>query len=990
MPRKLGSIRFNKALRALLIISIILSPWVAPWTPTAQADSGLCAIPGNDGPGGTLSGIVNTYYPGTATVSPGTTSIPVGAASGAGVSIAAGDLLLVMQMQDAAINSSNTGAYGDGSAGDPATGSTNLNNSGLYEYVIATGPVAAGSVPIEGAGAGSGLVYQYSNADATGTQGQRRYQVIRVPQYSSATLGSGLTALRWNGSVGGVLAIDVAGELTLGGTVDLSGFGFRGGGGRQDSGDPGFLDTDYRTPSTNEPNGSKGEGIAGTPRLVHNEAAGTIIDTGVEGYPNGSMARGAPGNAGGGGTDGRPSANDENTGGGGGGNGGTGGKGGYAWNSIDDSGGFGGLAFTASPSRLTMGGGGGAGTRNNTPGIPIASSGTSGGGIAFIRSGTVSGTGSIVVDGSDGIAPANDGGGGGGAGGTVLLLAESGGLGGLTVSAQGGDGGDAWPTQAPGGYPGARHGPGGGGGGGVILLSAAPASTNVAGGVNGTSTTALDPYGAEPGNPGTVRTNVARGELPTAIAGAPCIPVLTTVKTTSTPNVSNTPTGTSATYTINVSNAAGLGTAIDLFISDTLPSGFTYASTDGVTLSGGATQPSTSNPSIGDAVPNWGNFSLPGGGSVAITFTVDIAATVPNGTYQNPALATYADPTRTTLGGTASAAYDPASSTDEDVSIGTPTLVDPKEAVDLNGGATFPGDTIEYRITITNTSILDALGATFSDTPDPNTTLVVGSVTTSLGAVTSGNTAGDTSVGVDIGTIGPGVTVAIIFQVTVNDPLPPGVTEVANQGLLSGTNFPDTPTFDPSTPATDDPTIVPISFLAGGAGGALPDTGFAPGRTSFLPRQPDGYVYTSTGGLQLRIPRLGVDAPIVGVPMDWDVTWLANQIGYLGGTAFPTWPGNTGLTGHAYLADGSMGPFAQLGNLVWGDLIHIDAFGQRYTYEVREIRQVRPENTSALAHEDHDWITLITCREYSEYLHGYRYRLVVRAVLIRVDSIDLE
>ena len=33
-----------------------------------------------------------------------------------------GDLLLVIQMQDAEINSTNTGAYGDGVAGDPASG----------------------------------------------------------------------------------------------------------------------------------------------------------------------------------------------------------------------------------------------------------------------------------------------------------------------------------------------------------------------------------------------------------------------------------------------------------------------------------------------------------------------------------------------------------------------------------------------------------------------------------------------------------------------------------------------------------------------------------------------------------------------------------------------------------------------------------------------------------------------------------------------------
>ena len=42
---------------------------------------------------------------------------------------------------------------------------------------------------------------------------------------------------------------------------------------------------------------------------------GALLDNTVEGYPNGSYGRGAPGNAGGGGNDGNPGANDQNSGG---------------------------------------------------------------------------------------------------------------------------------------------------------------------------------------------------------------------------------------------------------------------------------------------------------------------------------------------------------------------------------------------------------------------------------------------------------------------------------------------------------------------------------------------------------------------------------------------------------------------------------------------------------------------------------------------------
>jgi uncharacterized repeat protein (TIGR01451 family) len=129
--------------------------------------------------GGTLTGVVNTYYPGTASVSVGATSIPLGTANGTGT-IALGTELLVIQMQDASINVANTVAYGNGSTG---TGFTAINNAGNYEFVTATGPInGGGSVPILGAGVGGGLVFGYTAAAATATKGQSTYQVVIVPQ----------------------------------------------------------------------------------------------------------------------------------------------------------------------------------------------------------------------------------------------------------------------------------------------------------------------------------------------------------------------------------------------------------------------------------------------------------------------------------------------------------------------------------------------------------------------------------------------------------------------------------------------------------------------------------------------------------------------------------------------------------------------------------------------------------------------------------------
>ena len=145
---------------------------------------------------------------------------------------------------------------------------------------------------------------------------------------------------------------------------------------------------------------------------------------------------------------------------------------------------------------------------------------------------------------------------------------------------------------------------------------------------------------------------------------------------------------------------------------------------------------------------------------------------------------------------------------------GPPLLIDPKEdslLTDNDGnGLPSPGDVLLYTLTIRNAGETAAEGVTFSDSPDPNTSLVVGSVTTTHGSVTSGNTSGDTTVGVDIGTIDPDETVTITFEVTIDAGLPSTVEQVENQGVVSGDNFEDSPTDDPDTEDPDDPTVTLI------------------------------------------------------------------------------------------------------------------------------------------------------------------------------------
>jgi hypothetical protein len=453
-----------------------------------------------------LSSFPNTFFPGTqANVGSGGKSITLGPATLGTTPIAAGDIVLIVQMQGAQFNQTNGGVYGDGKGG----GTGYLNNTGLtagcMEFAIAKNsvPLAGGTLQLV-----SGVFYNYQNS-AYGTDGQYTYQVLQVPTYYNVQLTSTIIAPSWNGASGGMIVMFAVNNIDLNGhTIDASGTGFRGGAGRALSGAGSGTNADYITSASKNANGSKGEGIAGTPKYINDN--GTLITSAVEGYPGGSYAKGAPGNAGGGGTDGNPkNSNDQNTGGGGGGNGGAGGSGGWAWSSGTKSGGLSGATFAqVSPSRLVLGGGGGSGTSNDGTGSPnngFASSGSSGGGIIILEAANqIIGTGTIKANGADANATVlNDGAGGGGAGGSVLIYSNKGGTTNITVTATGGAGGVNEFSGGP------SHGPGGGGGGGIIYShSTLNAASSAAGGAAGTTNGNSTSYGATGGSTGVLSQSV--------------------------------------------------------------------------------------------------------------------------------------------------------------------------------------------------------------------------------------------------------------------------------------------------------------------------------------------------------------------------------------------------------------------------------------------------------------------------------------------------
>ena len=682
-----------------------------------------CSIPGNVGVG-TVTAYNNGLYPGTVgtNVAAGATSVAVGTLR-TGTAVKAGDLLMIIQMQGATINSTNSNQYGDGSgsatsvptgtnanaapsasdqtdvfgSGSYAGGST-ANTAGTYEYVVATGPASAGGlIPIA-----SPLVNAYTNTAATATQGQTRYQVVVINQYSSATYSGTHDIPPWDGASGGIAVIDVAGALTLNAlTINGNARGFRGGGAvNQNATCTGGATTtacqDYRSPngaSGTAVGAFKGEGIAGTPAWVYGfNSAGTAQTNsgnavGADGYPNGDRSRGAPANAGGGG-------NQHNAGGGGGGNGGAGGKGGRSWNATVtpfsglEVGGYGGASGYNSAPRLIMGGGGGAGDQNN--GNATDSAGGAGGALVIIRAGSIAGgTATINLNGGNGQnSVGTDAAGGGGAGGTLMVTTGTGAATGITLNAAGGNGG----FGAMGGNV-ETDGPGGGGGGGQLLTNGG-GTANVGGGIAGTllaaqgntSNTTCNTAGN--GTTGTGgfcgATNGITGATtaitaPTntgAQVGYQCLPNITATKTTSTP-VRDALGATTATYSITLTNSGGGARNVSVF-DNALPPGWTLAAAPTYTyvlapplaannLPSGAmntavgaaiaptnTAPATV-PAVGANTLTWNDFFIApvkngAPSTITIDFTVNIPATAPVGCYHNPAGFSFLDSTRTTAG----------------------------------------------------------------------------------------------------------------------------------------------------------------------------------------------------------------------------------------------------------------------------------------------------------------------------------------------------
>ncbi|RMA71606.1 immunoglobulin domain-containing protein, partial [Flavobacterium weaverense] len=626
-------------------------------------DAQICGTPGVDGPAN-ISTAINTYYPiqvGEPTLNAGAQAVNLGAVPAIDAyennfgttPISVGDLILIIQMQDADINYSNSQLYGSGISNSfkdrlGGTGFTNIGNTGVFEYVIATNnvPLIGGNLTFKGAASNGGVKNSYYNAEATSARGKRTFQIIRLPQYSNLILTSDITTPPFNGSAGGIIAFSVSGNFDFNGKkIDGNARGFRGG---YSPVGASLVNnsTTYVGNASNKSISGKGEGIAGTPRFMYDGY--NQVDNLVEGMPGGSAGRGAPANAGGGG-------NDHNAGGGGGGNGGYGGLGGIGWQgakgdtSTLNGGGRPGFRsyLTTNPllNTLVMGGGGGAGDANDaTNGVK----GGVGGAIILINAGTISGTGSISANGGNGAAGvyANnpDGAGGGGAGGSVLLNIANSSTAKISIEAKGGNGGNTFLDSKN------EHGPGGGGGGGIIRYNAigatiyADVTEGFAGKTNnGGSNTIL--HGAVNGTDGYIATFNSTELNPELQITSNCLPILETNVESLIKSLCNT-IGNEIIYKIEIKNT-GNGNAAGVVLDFEFPSGMEFTSAT-ASYSVGASGPSGPLTNTSTSInPLFGGFNIALNGIVTITLKGKLTATASSGVKSAMAQALYLDPTRT-------------------------------------------------------------------------------------------------------------------------------------------------------------------------------------------------------------------------------------------------------------------------------------------------------------------------------------------------------
>jgi uncharacterized repeat protein (TIGR01451 family) len=253
--------------------------------------------------------------------------------------------------------------------------------------------------------------------------------------------------------------------------------------------------------------------------------------------------------------------------------------------------------------------------------------------------------------------------------------------------------------------------------------------------------------------------------------------------------------GGTGTYTITVSNAAGMEREDNtVTVTDTLPAGLTYNAATGTGWTCGAvgqvvtcTHPATLNP--GASFPP---ISLVVNVTEAAAVNVNNTVTVSSPSFD--------------LNSANNSDTDTTATIDPNVSTST------KSVVDVNGGEASPGDTLRYTITLNESAGGQAVNVSLTDSIPDNTTFG-GFVSVPAGATSSFSPApaGANALGlitVSGITVPASGSVTVVFDVTVTAGTLPGEF-VNNTATINNPNGPET---NPAAPTiTVNPSLIPAT-----------------------------------------------------------------------------------------------------------------------------------------------------------------------------------
>ncbi len=358
------------------------------------------------------------------------------------------------------------------------------------------------------------------------------------------------------------------------------------------------------------------------------------------------------------------------------------------------------------------------------------------------------------------------------------------------------------------------------------------------------------------------------------------------------------------------------------------------------------------------------------------------------------------------------------------------TLIEPDLQIVKSSNTTFvaTGTPVDFTLTISHTanSRADAFDVLVTDALPAELDFVTGTLDCNAGAYPATTCVYDIPTRTISATWAtyprlPAADLVIRFTVTGNALLAPNQT-ITNVAAVQWTSepgdqsVPDSFSNPPNSFATErfyDPTspnpintiygdsdalqLNPVTGGGGGGGGSgsgttttgaglqILDTGFAPNVVT--PLDAASKPFYNSSNLVLEIPAIRVRSNITGVQLKdggWNLSWLQDQAGWLEGTAYPTWSGNSVISAHVVNADGKPGLFARLKYVKAGDYIFVHNSGYVYTYKTVSNVYAAPDDISVLNHEDQSIITLVTCDTYDVKTKSYLRRVVVRAVLVNI------